>query len=712
MVVNGVVLTGGDGATGLLGPGGQGGAIGNGTLGVSTLSTATNLIGTGSVGILLPANGSYEGTLVFRGGSGGVGYGNGGAGGSVDGFSVNYAPNVTALSSALGLFAGDGGASLSGTGGVGGSIANFSVFSGQVFVAGNGGSGIYGGAGGSVLGSRLLTTGTQSPVFDLATLTYVTPPGSDPRFANLPSTHETEISAFGGNGGDGMLGGGVGGSVLSLKPLFMLIDVTVVGQLQDSGLFEFSCTGGAGGNALGGRGGNGGSVLDCKPITTSNSFAGDLIFTGGRGGDGSAGGDGGSVRNFVTSATSAALPAAISIVAGDGGNGQTGAGGKGGSVADVTVTALGRADFFRGNTFAFGRLIAGRGGDSLGATGGAGGGLSGLSVSTTATSLALAAGRGGDGLRGGGTGGDVANCLLDSAFDQNAKLLVIAGEGGDAFGAAPTTADPLSFGGADARGGAGGSIVNLTQGQSVRTHVDLIAGNGGNTVNAGTSESFTNLVGAGGSIRSVRISGDIGNVDRTTGIKSYTNIYTNERMSDFVENVLLDAPGTVLNDSLGNVGIVVGARGRVKDANGDGLLDPSSSGSNGVLADVSASQIMSAVAGSVDRIAAIASITNVQITKSGGLYGADKVRDGLGRVNAGDGTAYSTGDDFLVGPTGTFRRLDYLTFDDPTKDSGGDPLVTREDMLRRQPVLGGKLVDGAIIGSNSRTNLKAREFIL
>jgi hypothetical protein len=33
-------------------------------------------------------------------------------------------------------------------------------------------------------------------------------------------------------------------------------------------------------------------------------------------------------------------------------------------------------------------------------------------------------------------------------------------------------------------------------------------------------------------------------------------------------------------------------------------------------------------------------------------------------------------------------------------------------MLRRQPVLGGKLVDGAIIGSNSRTNLKAREFIL
>ena len=107
-------------------------------------------------------------------------------------------------------------------------------------------------------------------------------------------------------------------------------------------------------------------------------------------------------------------------------------------------------------------------------------------------------------------------------------------------------------------------------------------------------------------------------VSRTTvAIQAYNDIFAGESVADFVTNTLINGAFLTLDDALGNVGIVAGSTGRVKDNNNDGILDPASVGANGSVEDVVATHIVSAVAGSVDRIASIQSLINVRVRAEG-----------------------------------------------------------------------------------------------
>ena len=90
--------------------------------------------------------------------------------------------------------------------------------------------------------------------------------------------------------------------------------------------------------------------------------------------------------------------------------------------------------------------------------------------------------------------------------------------------------------------------------------------------------------------------------------------------------------------------------------------------------NVLASNIMSAVAGSVDRIASIQSLVNVNVRSEGAIFGADKATP----------------------PPATFGNLDYLS---------------ATGVLVNTPELGGKLLDGAIIAKNDRALKSVRDFI-
>jgi hypothetical protein len=252
-------------------------------------------------------------------------------------------------------------------------------------------------------------------------------------------------------------------------------------------------------------------------------------------------------------------------------------------------------------------------------------------------------------------------------------VIAIAGDGGDVYSSLATSVDPLAFGGVNGPGGNGGAINVFKQDASQSTIVDLISGNGGSTINHGSSLDLTTNAGRGGSISNVNVAGDIGDVNPTTAITAYNNINTGELISDFVANTLIGTPTADLR-AAGNVGIVVGATGRVRDNNHDGELDPASVGINGSLTNVLASNIMSAVAGSVDRIASIQTLTNVEVRTEGAIYGADK----------------------SVPPPATAGTRDYL-------DSNG--------VLIETPELGGELLDGAIIAKNDRPLKSIRDFI-
>src|SRR5207302_10119249 len=131
-----------------------------------------------------------------------------------------------------------------------------------------------------------------------------------------------------------------------------------------------------------------------------------------------------------------------------------------------------------------------------------------------------------------------------------------------------------------------------------------------------------------------------------------------ERMADFVANTLLANPPGALDDTVGNVGLVAGAAGHVKGN------QPTTFAANGSVSNLSASNIMSMVAGSVDLIASIQKISNIVVTTTGGIFGADKEDPGNG---------FATG------------TIDYY---DP------QPPAERHD----HPVINGALIDGAIVG--------------
>ncbi|MEQ1862863.1 MAG: hypothetical protein ABMA13_23320, partial [Chthoniobacteraceae bacterium] len=588
------------------------------------------------------------------GGRGGNGFSAGGNGGSVIAavFGGSLTSNQGSFLSAE-LIGGDGGLAVSGPGGAGGNLIGNSVFGGFNFTAGQGGRGSVGGNGGSIIGNGIV---------------------------GLYETQTLGQSVTAGDGGDGIKRGGTGGSIRNFHGSFDL------GSTQETGFLRYQ--GGSGGLAVSGRGGDGGSVINSSPINQDrNQLAGDIFIAGGRGGDGRSGGNGGAVDTFVNRTDQFQVPAVLSFLGGDGGNSTKGAAGSGGSVKNITTASTGQPNPFAGSisAFTFSRVIAGRGGDSSGNNGGTGGGVAAINVSAQENPLAVVAGSGGDGLFRGGNGGSVSTAILQIGNSSFAKAVVIAGEGGDANAYIANALDPASlqtaikaFGGKVGRGGDGGGITNILQLGGILTRMDLIAGNGGDTVNYGTVADLASFIGRGGSISKVRVDGSIGNLDPQVPIKSYNDIRTGQTMDDFVRLKLRDesAPGSV-SDTDGNVGLVAGAAGRVKSVfNGYSVSNqpifptsPAVGGVNGSVFSVTARNIMSAVAGNVERIAAIQSVKDIKLT-GGGIVGADKDR--------------------FNDPSNVRRFLDASLNPSPT------------------PVLDGILIDGAIVSRSRPTDLIGR----
>ena len=600
----GLELSAGDGGNALIGKGGIGGSLGGGAKLVTTVDPVSGLATTDLLGTVTL---NLSGDVLLTAGDGGDGFSDGGKGGSVDGVSVRFNGALTGLG--VTVVAGAGGRGVSGVGGAGGDILGVSIqtsltlVGSTVFIqtadettliAGDGGQGVRGGKGGSVIGNGSTT---------------------------IPDAITSDLTVVTGKGGDGTKGGGSGGDISNLAPTLRRPE-NLVGS-ANTGSLEYEA--GAGGNAVSGPGGNGGSILNSSPRPNARlDFF--VIVTAGDGGDGKTGGNGGSISGFAPTLVGP-TPRTVFMLAGQGGDGTTGNGGAGGGVSSVNIPS-------RGNGLASNRILAGDGGDSSGKFGGVGGNITNVISSSPEGSFALAAGAGGDGLKRGGLGGSVTTAVISLGSSPQAKGLIIAGAGGDASAFIPNAGDRTpnqvqnAFGGTIGRGGNGGSIVDFSDGGNIGSHVDLIAGNGGSTLNFGTVTDVKNYVGVGGSIRDIRLTGNAGQIDPNIPIKSYNAALSGETIAEFVQSNLREEFG-VLNDALGNVGVVVGAAGRNKAVvtNPNEPLtfvdQPAQGSRNGSLIDFAARNLMSAVAGSVDRIASIFVAQNIRIP--GGIIGADKV---------------------------------------------------------------------------------------
>ena len=593
-------LRAGDGGDALIGRGGIGGRLGD------SLATGLNLVG--SLDITFPVNRFFDGEASLIAGDGGQGFTTGGNGGSVSGVAVHYPVTTNLLHSFVSLFGGDGGIGVAGAGGNGGDLRSNSIETGLVLIAGNGGPGLTGGNGGSITGHGIAGFFDNRHIFQ---------------------------SMNAGSGGDGILRGGAGGSITNFKGLFNIGFFGVSG-----GLIQYVA--GNGGSASSGPGGDGGSVLNDSPLATQDNFlAGDILLQGGEGGNGSRGGDGGTVANFVNNPTTTDNPAVLSVLAGSGGRGIAGPGGDGGNVLEIKTPTRGIPNPFVANAppataYTFNRILAGNGGLSAGGAGGEGGSISTIESKNEENPFVLVAGSGGGGLSIGGAGGSIKNAKVSVGGSTFAKGLFIAGEGGSAAAFLPGSPDQgeKAFGGRIGQGGRGGDILFTTQSGTISSRADFIAGNGGDTVNYGTiaDTNTGRFVGQGGSVRGILADGTIGNILGNIPITSYNDIRSGETLTDFVNRSLRDpvSAGSV-DDSFGNVGIVVGAAGRLKEAfagydSGHNPVyesNPAAGALNGSLSDVTAREIMSAVAGNVERIAAIQFVSNV-IISGAGEFGVDK----------------------------------------------------------------------------------------
>ncbi len=632
----GLKINAGDGGNSLIGKGGSGGSLGTGGKLVTTMDQITGISTTDYTGTL---NLTIGGTIRLVAGDGGDGFSNGGMGGNISGVSVRLIGTGTTtavLSASASLVGGIGGRGVSGTGGDGGTLSQNSIrtFLGQTnFIAGNGGVGVIGGAGGSVVGNG-------SIIFD---------------------SDSTDLFVLTGNGGIGTKRGGNGGSITNFSP--------IISGILDNGSITY--TTGNGGNAVSGPGGAGGSIVNSSP--RPNAFIDDpILLTAGDGGNGTTGGAGGSIVNFVAKmAAPSKNPSLVQVVAGSGGDGINGVGGRGGSVSTIDITSRGTAGL--------NKVIAGDGGSSAGGSAGAGGDVTSVRSSSNEGAFAIAAGAGGKGLIAGGKGGDVVSADISLGASTLSKGLIIAGAGGDATAFIPNRFDGSvnqvenQFGGRVGIGGTGGSINGFSQRGSTGAHVDLIAGNGGSTLNYGSVSDPVPFVGRGGSIQNVTVAGNIGNVtgdnpntpqNEDVAIKSYNDILNGETIAQFVDARLRNGFGTI-TDADGNVGAVVGAAGRNKAVVIDPVNNPNvytsqpaSFAKNGDLITMTARNILSAVAGSVDRIASIHLTKGLRVL--GGVLGADK---------------------------GVKGQLDYLDENGaPTPPPGG-------------PVRDGRLIDGALVTS-------------
>ncbi len=653
---NGYEIHSGDGGNAVTGTGGNAGIVGSLTASVGS--------GAGAVSILFPAAASYEGTASIFGGNGGNGYGGGGVGGDVAGITARYAADNLLRTSDVSIQAGNGGNGVGGDGGRGGNLSLLSISTGTAFTAGNAGSGLHGGQGGSIIGN-------QSGVFD---------------------TNAAEVTLTTGIGGEGALAGGAGGDINKW-------DTQIANFVGTGGFLTYQT--GAGGGAAGGVGGAGGSILNSSPDQNFNNLSGPLTLTTGAGGNGLSGGNGGAITTFVNSTTNqSAVPTTLAVTTGNGGIGVSGVGGTGGAITNFSSNATGLALTSDGSLSGLALIIAGDGGTSYGLTGGAGGTLNNVTATATSTPLVVAGGAGGAGLTAGGAGGSVTNSQINSAAVQIGKLLVVGGKGGDALAAQPQdivlAGDPntndlahlvLAFGNSRGVGGNGGNITNITQPVGAQTAVDLIAGNGGSTVNASTVTTASTGVGTGGSVTGVTLTGTVGAISRDTSlgtitnppIKSYSFVddtgATNTSISALIDFLSQPENSTfVLDDSVGNVGIVAGSAGLVRGG------QPAQDGVNGDVTNITASSIMSIVAGSVDRVAPVRIVSGITVTSTDGVLGADKSPTPTTLPNG----------QLSYGPNGV---LDYFN---PTLNQ----VVTNLEA-------GDKLIDGAIFASTIESSAGA-----
>jgi hypothetical protein len=639
--INAISLVAGNGGDSFFGSGGIGGSVGGGVLQAPVAAAA---LPSGAISVVFPFNRFIQPSLTLAAGSGGAGFVNGGAGGSISGVVISYAAGSPPPDSPfVDLRAGRGGDGLTGNGGAGGSLRELSILnrSTGIFLAGAGGLGQAGGAGGSVFGSG----GRYG--FD---------------------TENLAVIARGGTGGDGLRAGGAGGGVSNFLALYPTPDSISAPS------YVLSYTAGRGGHAVAGVAGVGGSIRNSGPSAVGNNLGGPILLQAGEGGDGLQGGAGGSIVSF-TNPSGSNIVSIVSAVAGDGGYGVTRTGGAGGSINGFNAGGRGIEALVDGE---FNRLVAGDGGDSYGSVGGAGGSLVNVTSTSNNSAAVAAAGNGGAGLQRGGAGGDVRNATLDSTAPLlAAKVVVFAGHGGAAYAAtatAPGLALPApgnpsenpailalrAFGSANGVGGNGGNITNFNQPTGVQTAVDLVAGNGGSLMNYGSIlQNTSTKVGLGGSITGVSLRGEAGRVASDVAIRGYG--------ADFVDRIVLNGWATLLNNEQGNVGVIAGEAGRVKDGvAGDGR-DKAGSVSN-----FSATRIMSMVAGSVDRIASIKTISGV--SSSEGVYGA-----------------YKTNPVPLLVP-GTIPH------------SEDNPLYfDRAGLQKPSPVIGGRLMDGAVVAQTNNS---------
>ena len=614
---DGVRLFSGNGGDALVGHGGSGGDIGGGIKIATDPLTGTQTV-QGALNITFPDNLSFRPLTVFTAGRGGNGFTTGGAGGDISGVVLRRPGVIDGFG--VSLFAGDGGFGVSGAGGAGGDLRGNSIQGGDTMSAGDGGRGKTGGAGGSIIGNGL---------------------------KNIYDTRVVSLQAVAGQGGLGIKAGGAGGSVTNFHAAFSF-DFGEPGGL----LLDFlDLAGGDGGTSVSGTGGAGGAVVNSGTLPGVNTLTGPISLRGGAGGAGVNGGAGGAVTNFTNHPSTADLPAGLNVAGGFGGAGVAGKGGVGGAATGIDAPSRS------------GSVFAGSGGNSSGGAGGVGGAVSGLNVSATSGLMAIASGSGGAGLSAGGAGGNVSSVVASvggNAGGNFSKLVVVAGAGGDASAFIPNLPNDASpnqaqkaFGGKVGVGGAGGNITGVTQEGGVSTRVDLISGNGGSTINYGTiAPSEKTFVGKGGSISNIKVEGTIGTLDAAVPLEDFNG-------SNF---------NTV------NVGIIVGTAGRLKTilvsetpAGPIFTSQPAAKGINGSLSSVTAGALASAVAGSIDRIAAITKISGLNIS---GIIGADK------------------------DPVGSF---DYL-------DKEGNPVTA--------PVLDGSLIDGAIVAKEIVGNLVGRVYIL
>ena len=540
---------GGDGGSsaGMVAVGGSGAGGGNGA--------AVNIVNDGvivtrgddAMGILAQSigggggNGGSAGSVgLFAGvGIGGTG-GGGGAGGTVNvSLSDTDASQPSMIRTSGDRSTGVFVQSVGGGGGNGGGAVSVAVGAFGAASVSVGGAGGNGGAGGVVAMSGSGAASVQTEGADAAgiLLQSIGGGGGNGGYAVSAAVSGGPVSAsfavgVGGSGGSGGTGGEVrvgtldgGGNLVA--PGFSG-GVVTTGDRSAGMIFQ----------SVGGGGGNGG-------LAVAAAGGGSLFFSGsvsvGVGGSGGDGGDGGRLRVYTGSGVSTLGDGSAGLLAqsvgGGGGNGggsiAAGVNGSGGGTAGITASVGGagagagqggQVDLIAGGSLirTGGRFSAGVVAQSVGGGGGNGGyaiGASGGGGGLGAADINVAVGASGG---GGGAGGAVTarvDAAVETRGDDSGAVLIqsVGGGGGNggfsvaagaSGGGAGAGAVSVGLGGAGGSGGAGGTV-DATVNGDVATRGDRAAGVvaqsiGGGGGNGGFSVTGT-VSGAGAGSGSVSV---------------------------------------------------------------------------------------------------------------------------------------------------------------------------------------------------------------